>query len=164
VSLKEEPPARSGGKLYLHASAVIIGEDGVLICGPAGAGKSSLAFALIAAAEAAGMFARLVGDDRIEVELRGGRLIARGHPLIFGKIERRGQGIFEMPALPAAIVRLIITLMGADEMPPRFPEADHLHTVLAGARLPLMTLRQDAAAANCAFAILASLRLRRIHP
>ncbi len=96
MSTKRDRPAANAEKSQLHASAVVIAEAGVLICGPSGAGKSSLAFALITAAEDAGLFARLVGDDRIGIESRGGRLIAHGHPMILGKIERRGQGIFEI--------------------------------------------------------------------
>jgi HPr kinase/phosphorylase len=161
---KQEQPAANGEGRYLHASAIVIGEAGVLIRGPSGAGKSSLAFALIAAAQGAGFFARLVGDDRVGIEVQGGRLIARGHPAILGKIERRGHGIFQMPALPAAIVRLVILLTGAEEAPPRHPERDELHTVVAGVKLTIITLRQDAALAGAAFALLADLRLRRILP
>jgi HPr kinase/phosphorylase len=147
---------------YIHATAIAIAEAGVLIRGPSGAGKSSLAFALIAAAESAGLFAMLVGDDRIGVELRGGRVIARGHPSILGKIERRGQGIFEVPFLPAVVVRLVVGLCGADGVPHRYPERKNDHTVIPGANLPFLQLRQDAAPAGLALAILADLRLRRM--
>ena len=133
----------------------------MLIRGPSGSGKSSLAFALIAAAEDAGLFARLVGDDRIAVESRGGRLIAYGHPMILGKIERRGQGIFEIPFLPAAVVRLVIELAGEDAAQPRYPEPDHDHIELAGVTLPFFSMRQDAAPAGLALAVLADPRLRR---
>lgn len=144
----------------LHASAAVIGEAGVIIRGPSGAGKSSLAFALIAAAESAGMFARLISDDRVRIEARGGRLIARAHPTILGKIERRGQGILRMPALGAAVVRIVIALARAGGVPPRYPEPDELSTTVAGVTLPLMTLSQHAAAA--ADTVLASLRLQQI--
>jgi HPr kinase/phosphorylase len=148
-------------KSPLHASAVVIGEAGVLISGPSGAGKSSLALALIAAAESAGFFARLIGDDRIGVESRGGRVIARGHPLILGKIERRGQGICELPFLAAAVVRLLIRLDGGKAAPPpRLPDEAHGHVVLAGVKVPFMQLRQDAAASDLAAAVLADPRLR----
>jgi HPr kinase/phosphorylase len=163
VPVKPEQQDVEGGKFCLHATAIVIGEAGVLILGPSGGGKSSLAFALIVAAEGAGFFARLVGDDRVCIELRGGRLIARGHPSILGKIERRGQGIFEVPALPAAIVRSVILLVGLEEAP-RLPEPDDLRTVLAGVTLPLMKLRQDAAQAGVASEVLADLRLRRLLP
>ena len=132
----------------------------MLIRGPSGAGKSSLAFALITAAEDAGLFARLVGDDRIGIESRGGRLIAYGHPMILGKIERRGQGIFEIPFLPAAVVRLVIGFAGEDERP-RYPKPDHDHIELAGVTLPFFRVRQDAAAAGLALAVLADPRVRR---
>lgn len=139
----------------------MIGEAGVLLRGPSGAGKSSLAFALIAAAEDAGLFARLVGDDRIDIESRGGRLIAYGHPMILGKIERRGQGMFEIPFLPAAVLRVVIGLAGDDEAPRRYPEPDHDHIELAGVTLPYFQVRQDAAPAGLALAVLADPRLRR---
>jgi HPr kinase/phosphorylase len=158
LSTKPDRPAGIAEKSHLHASAVVIGEAGVLIRGPSGAGKSSLAFALITAAEDAGFFARLVGDDRIGIESRGGRLIAYGHPMILGKIERRGQGIFEIPFLPAAVVRLVVEL---DEALPRYPEPDHDHIELAGVTLPFFPVRQDAAAAGLALAVLADPRLRR---
>ena len=143
----------------------MIGEAGVLILGPSGAGKSSLALALIPAAEGAGFFARLVGDDRIGTECKGGRLIARGHPLILGKIERRGQGIFKIPFLAAAVVRLVIGLGGGkDAPPPRYPDEAEGHVVLAGVKLPFVELRQDAASGELAAGVLADPRLRRKFP
>jgi HPr kinase/phosphorylase len=163
VTAQPEQQEKDGEKFYLHATAIVIGEAGVLIRGPSGGGKSSLAFALAVAAEGAGFFARLVGDDHVGIELRGGRLIARGHPSILGKIERRGQGIFEVPALPAAIVRSVILLVGLEEVP-RLPEPDDLRTVLAGVTLPLMKLRHDAAHIGLASVVLADLRLRRLVP
>lgn len=161
MSTKRDQPAANGEKSSHHASAVVIGEAGVLILGPSGAGKSSLALALIAAAESAGFFARLIGDDRIGVESRGGRVIARGHPLILGKIERRSQGICELPFLTAAVVRLLIGLDGGkDAPPPRLPDEARGHVVLAGVKLPFMQLRQDAAASDLAVTVLADPRLR----
>ncbi|HUZ91652.1 MAG TPA: aldolase [Methylocella sp.] len=161
MSTQKDQPAANGQKSSLHASAVVIGEAGVLISGPSGAGKSSLALALIAAAEAAGFFSRLIGDDRIDVEHRGGRVIACGHPLILGKIERRGLGICELPFLSTAVVRLLIGLNGGkDAPPPRLPDEAHGHVVLVGVKLPFMQLRQDAAASDLAATVMANRRLR----
>ncbi len=117
---------------------------------------------MIAAAGDAGNFARLVSDDRIGIEPRGGRLIAHGHPTILGKIERRGYGIFEIPFLPAAVVRLVIGLDG--EALPRYPECDRDRIELAGVTLPFFSMRQDAAAARLALAVLADPRCRRKLP
>ncbi len=138
----------------------MIGEAGVLILGPSGAGKSSLALALIAAAEGMGFFARLVGDDRIGIASSGGRLIARGHPRILGKIERRGHGLFEIPFLAAAVVRLVIGLGGEKDAPvPRYPDEDSGHVILGGTKLPFVRLRQDAASSDLAASVLADPRL-----
>jgi HPr kinase/phosphorylase len=145
---------------YLHATAIVIGEAGVLICGPTGAGKSALASSLIAIAEAAGDFARLVGDDRIGISLRAGRIIAHAHPSILGKVERRGLGIFEVPYLTAAVVRVVLQLAEANEQLPRYPEQDQDQILLLDVKLPCLRLRQDAA--PLARAILAGLRLRRV--
>jgi HPr kinase/phosphorylase len=165
LSTKRDQPAANGEKSNHHASAVVIGEAGVLILGPSGTGKSSLTLALIAAAESAGFFARLVGDDRIGTECKGGRLIARGHPLILGKIERCGQGIFEIPFLAAAVVRLVIGLGGGkDAVPPRYPDEAEGYVVLAGVKLPFVQLRQDAASGELAAAVLADPRLRGKFP
>ena len=140
----------------------MIGEAGVLICGPSGVGKSTLASSLIAAAEEAGNFARLVGDDRIGISLRAGRVIAHAHPLILGKIERRGLGIVAVPYLTAAVLRVVIQLSGWNEAVPRYLEPNHDQIVLVDTKLPCLRLRQDAAA--LAPAILAGLRLRLIIP
>ena len=72
-----EPAACGTG---LHATAMIYGESGVLILGPAGSGKSALALALMARAHDTRMFAALVGDDRVYVRPAGGRLVANCVP------------------------------------------------------------------------------------
>lgn len=149
---------------YVHASAVAIKESCVLILGPSGAGKSSLALALIAGSEAPGVFARLVGDDRVGLEARGDRLIARGHPSIPGQIERRGHGIFVVPFISAAIVGLVVELDSMDEASPRFPERDDDRILLAGVSLPLMKSSWRMAASDRVFSVLQQLRLPRIAP
>src|SRR5579885_12565 len=116
VGIAEEDQDPKARRLYLHATAAVVGEAGVLIRGPSGSGKSSLAFALIAAAKASGLFARL------------------------------------------------IVVLAAPPEVPRYPEGAELETVLAGISLPILCLRQDAAAAALAFTVLADLRLRRLAP
>ncbi len=154
------PRDESQGLGYIHASAVAIKEAGVLIRGPSGAGKSRLALALIAAAETAGLFSRLIGDDRIGLERRGGRLIARAHPQILGRIERRGQGILEIPFLPAAVVRLAIDLEPLGELPSRYPEPGSERLELAGVAVRLLRLPQNAPTSNSALTVLQVFNLR----
>ncbi|WP_375464117.1 HPr kinase/phosphorylase [uncultured Methylobacterium sp.] len=116
-----------------HATCVALGEAGVLIRGAAGAGKSSLALALIERAAGRGRFAALVGDDRIRLASMNGRLVARPHPALAGRIEIRGHGIVAVEAVIACVVRLIVDLV---EAAPRLPEVAIPEAHLLGLRLP----------------------------
>ena len=140
----------------VHACAVVVGEVCVLIRGPSGAGKSAATMALIELAKMRGQFARLVADDRVRLETRGGRLVASPHPAIAGRIERRGQGIGAAPHLPRAVVALVVDLVGADA--PRLPEPGELWTQIEGLRVPRLALR--GAPIEIAAATLARLRRR----
>jgi HPr kinase/phosphorylase len=114
----------------VHASALVIGESGVLIRGKSGAGKSSLVMALLDAASRRHLFARLVADDRVQLHVAGDRLLASPHPAISGLIEERGAGIlsrdFEASARIACVVDLLPE-MGAS-VPARLPELSELTT------------------------------------
>jgi HPr kinase/phosphorylase len=149
-------PSDEGRPVSIHASAVIVGESGIIIRGASGAGKSSLALGLIEAAERAGRFARLVGDDRIELRRRGGRLIAHGHRLVSGKVERRGQGILEVAYEPAVVARLVVELLAARRAE-RYPENESGAVTLCGVDLPSLSLVKDAGAYDAALAVLACL-------
>lgn len=146
-------PAAEGGESRIHASAVAIGEAGVLIRGRSGAGKSALALAMIALAQQAGLFARLVGDDRIALSPRAGRLLARPVPPLEGLVERRGLGLTPEPHLPAVVVRLVLDL--DEKEPERMPEPEDLVTRLAGIDLPRLRLTGRAGDERLALAGLA---------
>lgn len=75
----------------VHATAVAIGERGVLLLGGSGMGKSDLALRLIDRG------ARLVADDRCVVAVRHGALVASPAESLAGKIEVRGLGIMTLP-------------------------------------------------------------------
>ena len=123
----------------IHATAVLAGARAVLIRGPAGSGKSSLAFALIrAAASGAVPFARLVGDDRVHVEAAHGRLLARPAQTILGLIEIRGLGIRRLPYEAVAAVGLVVDL-GADDAE-RLPARESAMTDVAGVALPRLAV------------------------
>jgi energy-coupling factor transporter ATP-binding protein EcfA2 len=118
----------------VHATAVAIGEAGILIRGASGAGKSTLALALIGLAAGSGRFARLVGDDRVELAAAAGRLVARPVAPLQGVVERRGLGLTPEPATPAVVLRLVVDLLG--EAPARMPEPEDLVDKLCGIDLP----------------------------
>ena len=112
-----------------QATCVAIDGRGVLIEGPPGSGKSSLALALIDRG------ATLVGDDGVLLELREDRLWALPPPRIAGLLEVRNVGLIRLPAEPAPL-SLIVRL---DAEAPRHVEAPET-TELAGASLPLIRL------------------------
>lgn len=122
------------GEERIHASAIAIGEAGLLLRGPSGSGKSSLALALIGLAGLGGRFGRLVADDRTALTARAGRLIARPVAPLEGIVERRGLGLTPEPATPAAVIRLVVDLTG--EEPARMPEPEELVDNLCGIDLP----------------------------
>ena len=128
----------------IHASALVIGEKGVLIRGASGAGKSALALAMIEAARGASLFARLIGDDRVLLSRAGPHVVARPHPAIAGLIEKRGQGLASVKHEPGALLSCVIDLIaqgahGAD-VPPRMPDAQELRATIESVELPRLML------------------------
>ncbi len=136
----------------MHASAVLAGARAVLIRGPAGAGKSRLAFALIQAAETGLLrFARLVADDRVHVEAQHGRLLVSPPAPLAGLIEVRGLGIRRLEHEPIAVVGLVVDLAAEDAE--RLPASGD--AVLFGVPLPRLAV---AAGAESLLPVLATLR------
>jgi serine kinase of HPr protein (carbohydrate metabolism regulator) len=115
-----------------QASCVAIGGRAVLIEGPPGSGKSSLALALIDRG------ATLVGDDGVLLEARDGRLWALPPPNIAGLLEIRNVGLATLPAEPAPVA-LVLRL---DPAALRQPESAE-QASLAGVSVPLIRLWPD---------------------
>lgn len=118
----------------LHqATAVAIGGRGVLIEGPSGSGKSSLALALIDRG------AQLIGDDGVVLAMREGRLWASPPPRIAGLIEVRNVGLVPCPAASDIATALVLRL---DPAAPRYVEAAENYALL-GVGVPLIRLWPD---------------------
>jgi len=127
-----EPPT-------VHACAVLVGARALLIRGPAGSGKSQLAYKLITAAQSGLLpFARLVADDRIRLEPCHGRLLVRAPDTLAGLIEVRGLGIRQLPHEPVAVVGGVIDLAAADTK--RLPE--HAEVEVAGISLSQLKIAE----------------------
>lgn len=123
-----------------HATAVLWGARAILLRGASGSGKSRLALELLAEARRLGVFAALIGDDRLRLEAASGRLLARAVRELDGLIEARGLGIVTIPHESAGVVGLVVDLVR--ECPERLPDRDggDLVATIAGVRLPRLPL------------------------
>ena len=138
----------------VHASAVLAGARAVLIRGPAGAGKSRLALALLDAADAGLIpFARLIGDDRVHLEACHGRLLVRPAAALAGLIEVRGSGIRRVPYEPVAVVGLVVDLAAGAE---RLPDTGDRETRIGEIALPRLAVASGADALPAVLALLRS--------
>lgn len=98
--------------MRLHASCAALDGDAVLITGPSGAGKSDLLLRLIDRGFT------LVADDQVEIE----QGIVRAPTALAGHVEMRGIGLFLIPSLASARLRLVVRL---GQRSPRLPEPSH---------------------------------------
>lgn len=145
---------QSDASQAVHASALVLGEAGVIIRGPSGSGKSSLALALLTVVGDRKQFARLVGDDRILIRSKAGRLIASGAANVRGLIERRGYGLVETSSELCVVVRLVVDLLPRRERGARLPDEAALAVRLGEIKLPRLTLDAESAPIDRAYAVL----------
>jgi serine kinase of HPr protein (carbohydrate metabolism regulator) len=101
---------------------------GVLVEGPAGAGKSDLALRALSHGYS------LVADDRVILWTSGGRLFGRAPDVLSGLLEVRGLQVIAVPALPLAEVALVARCAA----PERIPESRF--TEILGVSLPLIEI------------------------
>lgn len=99
----------------MHASSVSVEGRALLILGPSGSGKSTFALEMMA------LGAGLIADDRTQVELREGQVIAMCPPAIKGRIEAWGIGIMAAVPSPATpvFVGLDLGQIETERFPPR---------------------------------------------
>lgn len=117
--------------LRIHATAVAIDGQAVLLRGQPGAGKSDLALRLIDAG------ARLVTDDQSELFRRDETIFVRPPKRISGLIEVRGIGILRIEAMAEAPAVLIADLVAAGQVE-RMPE--RRREPILGLSLPVIAL------------------------
>lgn len=123
-------------QLLANVTCVAIAERGLVLEGPPGAGKSTLALALIDRG------AVLVGDDGIELRQQDGALWAFPPPHIAGKLEVRGVGLVTL-ATASAPLALMLTLGSSGGA--RLPTATMRE--LAGSRIPSLAFDASGTAA-----------------
>ena len=101
----------------IYASAVKLAQGGVLLLGPSGSGKSSLAVHLI---DHYG--GQLIADDRVCLTVTDTRLHAAPPDNLAGLLELRGLGIITMPH-QNAVIDLAVELVARKQVP-RLAKAD----------------------------------------
>jgi RNase adaptor protein for sRNA GlmZ degradation len=122
----------------IHATCVALDGRGVLLRGASGSGKSDLALRLIDEG------ALLVADDQTEIGEEQGRLVARAPATLAGRLEVRGLGIVNQPALVSAPLALLVDLVPPTAVE-RLPEERQER--LCGRDLPAIALDPFAASA-----------------
>lgn len=110
-----------------QATAVAMGGRALLIEGPPGSGKTSIALALIDRGAA------LIGDDGVTLELREGVLWAAPPPNTAGLVEIRNVGLAELAATEAPVA----LLLRLDTDAPRQPERPATEYI-AGCAVPVL--------------------------
>jgi serine kinase of HPr protein (carbohydrate metabolism regulator) len=134
--------------LLVHATAIAIKGDAILLRGPPGAGKSDLALRLIDSG------ADLVADDQAELRRMGKDVLVRAPVTIAGLIEVRGLGIMRVAAVDEARLALLVDLVpsaAVERMPDRRFEE------ILGIVYPLIAIAafEASAAAKLRFALCA---------
>ncbi len=103
----------------IHASCVSYFGKGILIRGKSGTGKSDLSLRLIMDKGCV-----LIGDDRIDIFAKKGKLKAYGIKTIANMLEVRGIGLAHFPSQKSADVHLIVDLVKDSENIERLPEPE----------------------------------------
>ena len=116
----------------IHATGLVLGSTGLILRGPSGAGKSLLALELIDEWEMRGEGAKLVSDDRIDIEATSTGVVMHAPKAIEGLVELRGRGIVSRPFVTKAPLHLVVDLVDTLE---RMVEEDSLVTTLEGITL-----------------------------
>ncbi|MCF3973640.1 HPr kinase/phosphorylase [Paracoccus salsus] len=112
----------------IHASTIALAGRGLLILGPAGAGKSSLALQMIAVG------AELVADDRTDLRREGDGVVGSCPEPLRGRIEARGVGILRCAAHGPVRLAAVVDLGRSEDA--RLPQSRSYD--LLGLALPLV--------------------------
>ena len=132
--------------MQIHATCLSFAEgQGVLLLGDSGSGKSDLALRLIDAG------ATLVADDRVDVQLQHGQLVASAPAALASLLEVRGVGIMKMPYIPWANVSLAVQLVDRTSVE-RLPEPAFAEFL--GVSIPRVSL--------CAFDVSTPLKIKLV--
>ena len=138
-----------------HATALVVGDTGLLLLGESGSGKSTLAAALITRG------GQLIADDEVHLSTAGGLLVASPPASLAGIIELRGFGLVRLPHLASHPLHLVVRCQ--TQPPERLPEPET--TTLLGLTLPIITLNPVAThSAECLMLWVEAMQEGRVLP
>ncbi len=135
----------------VHASCVVVKGRGLLIVGTSGTGKSALALQMMA------LGADLVADDRVDLRLERGKVIAMAIQNISGLVEARGIGLLRAIAAGPAAVHYVVDLDQNEDA--RLPEPITIQLL----RQTVLLLR-GAGVPNLPAALIQLLKMGRVDP
>lgn len=104
----------------IHACCVAVENDGVMIVGGSGRGKSDICLRLINSHRAI-----LVADDRVDLRVEDNQVLASAPAAIKGCLEVRGVGILTLPALDETVLKLVVELVKEPSEVERLPEPEY---------------------------------------
>lgn len=134
----------------IHGSCIAIGEDGILLLGAPGSGKSDLTLRLIDGS-GTGLTGRLrtgrlVADDQVVIRRMGDSLLASAPPALRGSLEIRGLGIVSVASAPETALKLAARLTPSPEIE-RMPDLEKSQMDILGLAIPLVLVDPASASA-----------------
>lgn len=127
--------------INIHATCITQNDNGVLLLGDSGSGKSDLALRLITFCQF-----KLVADDRVDISKVDNQLLAQAPQNLQGLIEVRGIGIVKYPFVAQTKIKLVVQL--TRDSIERMPEKQFYN--LAGVSVPFFKINpfEDSATAK----------------
>lgn len=107
-------------KINIHGTCISHRGNAILLTGASGSGKSDLALRMIMNHDA-----RLVADDRTDIEAKNDKLYASCPATISGLLEVRGIGICRFEPLKEAELSLVVELICETQKIERLPEREY---------------------------------------
>ena len=118
-------------KKNIYGTTVVVKSKGILIIGASGAGKSDIALRLIFNHQA-----KLIADDRTDIDVISNKIHASAPSSIKGLLEVRGVGIISVESEDVAPIEMVVELVS--EKCERMPERAFYE--LEGVKIPFIKL------------------------
>lgn len=129
----------------VHGSAVLVGQMGILVRGPARSGKSALCLSTLRRAASLGIDSALIADDRVLIAAGAGGVVLTAPATLRGLIEISGVGIVSERSADSAPLLLVVDLCEPAAID-RMPEEVDTAVTISGAMVRRVRLPARSAA------------------